>query len=305
MKSTFTQLAIIGTTASGKTSLAITIAKQTNSIILSLDSLAVFKEINIASAKPTLKERAGILHFGIDEVSPNNQFDVSHFLNLYKKAKQYAINNKKNLIIVGGTGFYLKALVDGISYLPVASNKNKKIVNEKLKNIQEAYLFLNKLDTKYMENIKSNDKYRIEKALTLYFTTNKTPTDYFRANPKEPLAANLPIFEIVWDKEILKKRIAKRTNIMIKDGIIDEVIYLEKAYTRTPSCMATIGISETLDYLDNKLSKTQLEEKITQNTIKLAKNQRTFNNGQFSNIRQFNLENIKNQILLEFDNNLE
>jgi tRNA dimethylallyltransferase len=300
MQTTYKELAIIGTTASGKTSLAIEIAQKTNSIILSIDSLAVFKEIDIASAKPTPDERENILHFGIDEIYPNEPFDVSHFLNLYKKAKQYAIDNSKNLIIVGGTGFYLKALVDGISYLPPVSNETKKIVKQKLENIEEAYSFISTLDSIYMKNIASNDKYRIEKALSLYFTTNQIPSDYFNDNPKLPLAPNLPIFEIIWDRDILRQRIEKRTKIMINDGIINEVIYLEKKYTRTPPCMATIGISETLDYLDNKLSKEQLAEQITLNTARLAKSQRTFNNGQFENINQFPLDKIQEQILLNF-----
>lgn len=293
----FKEIAIIGTTASGKTSLAIDIAQQTNSIILSLDSLAVFKQIDIASAKPTIEERAGIIHFGIDEVFPNEAFDVSHFLNLYKKAKDYAIKNEKNLIIVGGTGFYLKALVDGISYMPPVSSKVKKIVHKELENLQDAYEFISNLDPEYMDNIASNDKYRIEKALNLYFTTNQIPSEYFKQNPKQALAVNLPIFEIIWDRDILKERIAKRTKIMINDGIIDEVIFLEKKYTRKYPCMATIGISEVLDYLDGKLNKTQLEDQITLNTTRLAKSQRTFNNGQFSNIQRLPLNEIKEHIL--------
>jgi tRNA dimethylallyltransferase len=272
MQTNYKELAIIGTTASGKTSMAINIALQTNSIILSLDSLALFKEIDIASAKPSKEERKDILHFGIDEVYPNEEFDVSHFLDLYKKAKQYAVENSKNLIIVGGTGFYLKALVDGMSYLPPVLDKTKTIVKQKLENLEEAYSFISTLDPSYMENIASNDKYRIEKALSLYFSTNKIPSQYFKDNPKVALAPNLPIFEIIWDRDILRNRIAQRTKIMMNDGIINEVIYLEKIYTRTPPCMSTIGIAETLDYLDCKLSKEQLEEKITLNTARLANN---------------------------------
>ena len=109
------EIAIIGSTASGKTALSLEIASKTNSIILSLDSLCVYKEIDIVSAKPTLEERGEILHFGIDEVYPNVEFDVVCFMELYKKAKEYALKNDKNLIIVGGTGFYLKALIDGLS----------------------------------------------------------------------------------------------------------------------------------------------------------------------------------------------
>lgn len=107
------EIAIIGSTASGKTGLSLEIAQQTNSIILSLDSLSVYKEINIASAKPTKVERGDIVHFGIDVLYPNEKFDVIKFFEEYKKAKEYAIKYNKNLIIVGGTGFYLKALIEG------------------------------------------------------------------------------------------------------------------------------------------------------------------------------------------------
>jgi tRNA dimethylallyltransferase len=151
-----------------------------------------------------------------------------------------------------------------------------------------------------MKNIASNDKYRIEKALNLYHSTNQIPSLYFKNNPKEILTPNLPIFEIIWDKDELKNRIKQRTNIMINSGIINEVIYLEKKYTRLPSCMATIGIKETLEYLDCKISKIQLEEKISTNTIRLAKSQRTFNNSQFSTIKKYEYQNIKKQILAIF-----
>ena len=91
------QIAIIAPTASGKTALSISLAHQTNSIILSLDSLAIYKQIDIASAKPTLKERDGIIHFGIDEIYPNKSFDVMKFIEIYKRAKEYASTNNKNV----------------------------------------------------------------------------------------------------------------------------------------------------------------------------------------------------------------
>ena len=109
------EIAIIGSTASGKTALSLQIAHITNSVILSLDSLCVYKDIEIASAKPTLEERGDIIHFGIDEVYPNEEFDVIKFIELYKRTKEYCLLENKNLIIVGGTGFYLKALIEGLS----------------------------------------------------------------------------------------------------------------------------------------------------------------------------------------------
>ena len=287
------EIAIIGSTASGKTALSLEIANKTNSIILSLDSLCVYKEIEIASAKPTLKERGNIIHFGIDEVYPNEEFDVIKFIELYKKAKDYAIKNDKNLIIVGGTGFYLKALIDGLS----------KGIETKIKldiPQQDAYDLLYEIDKEYMQKIEKNDRYRIEKAYSIYKQTGLSPTSYFEKNPKIALAKDLKIFEILWDKEELKNRISQRTKIMINSELIDEVIFLEKKYTRSPNCMASIGILETLEYLDGKLTKQELEEKISANTAKLAKRQNTFNKGQFLDKTSNIIENLNSDIIKYF-----
>ncbi len=285
------EIALIGTTASGKTALSLELASKTNSIILSLDSLCVYKEIDIVSAKPTLEERGDIIHFGIDEVYPNVEFDVIKFIELYKKAKDFAIKNDKNLIIVGGTGFYLKVLIDGLS-LGIDSNIKVDFIPN------DAYDLLYSLDKEYMQKIEKNDKYRIEKAYTIYKQSGLTPSEYFEKNQKTPIAKDLKIFEIVWEKEELKKRIALRTNMMIKSGLIDEIIYLEKKYTRAPNCMSSIGIVETFEYLDGKLTKAQLEEKIALNTAKLAKRQNTFNKSQFTDkttniIKDLNLDILK------------
>ena len=287
------EIAIIGSTASGKTALSLEIANKTNSIILSLDSLCVYKEIEIASAKPSREERGNIVHFGIDEVFPNEEFDVIKFIELYKKAKDYAINNNKNLIIVGGTGFYLKALIDGLS-LGIETKIKLDIPQ------QDAYNLLYEIDKEYMQKIEKNDRYRIEKAYSIYKQTGLSPTSYFEKNPKIALAKDLKIFEILWDKEELKNRISQRTKIMINSGLIDEVIFLEKKYTRSPNCMASIGIIETLEYLDGKLTKQELEEKISANTAKLAKRQNTFNKGQFLDKTSNIIENLNSDIIKYF-----
>ena len=287
------ELAIIGTTASGKTALSLEIANKTNSIILSLDSLCVYKEIDIASAKPTKIERGDIVHFGIDEVFPNEKFDVIEFLNLYKNAKEYAEKNMKNLIIVGGTGFYIKALVDGISD-GLKENTNLDM------SLNDTYNLLYSLDKEYMQKIEPNDKYRVEKAYSIYKQSGLTPSEYFLKNPKIALSPNLPIFEILWEKDELINRISLRTKQMIKSGLIDETIYLEKKYTRAPNCMSSIGIVETLEYLDGKISKQELEDKIIQNSLKLAKRQNTFNKGQFTNRVSNIIPSLNSEIIKYF-----
>ena len=296
----YKELAIIAPTASGKTALSIELAHELNAVILSLDSLAVYKKIDIASAKPTVKERDGIVHFGIDCISPNGFFDVIEFYEEYKKAKQYAQSNGKNLIIVGGTGFYLKALVDGLSKTPVISKDTKEKLEKELKNLDILYNHLYTLDPIYMKSIKSTDRYRIEKSAEIYFETKLLPSVFFKENKPKPLIKSLDIYEIQTDVSILRERIKIRTSNMINEGIIDEVIFLEKEYTRTPNCMNSIGISETLDYLDSKINKNELEMLISTHTAQLAKRQRTFNKSQFKNIKKESLDKMKNLILSNY-----
>ena len=293
----YKELAIIAPTASSKTALSIKLAHKLNAVILSLDSLAVYKEIDIASAKPTLKERDGIIHFGIDKVYPNEFFDVIEFIEEYKVAKEYAIKNGKNMIIVGGTGFYLKAMIEGLSKTPKLSEKTKISVAEQLLNLDRTYKLLSDIDSKYMSKIASNDRYRIQRVLEIYVETSLTPTEYFEQNKPDPIINNINIFQIETQPDILRERIKQRTKQMISNGIIDEVIYLEENYTREPNCMGSIGIKESLEYLDGKIDRLKLEELISIHTAQLAKRQRTFNRSQFTNIFSEVLENLENKIL--------
>lgn len=296
------QIAIIAPTASGKTALSIQLAHKTNSVILSLDSLSIYKEIDISSAKPTFQERDGIIHFGIDEISPDEKFDVIKFIEIYHKTKEFANKNGKNIIIVGGTGFYLKAMIDGISQSPSISKEINEKTTQMMKDLSKCYQFLSELDPSYMKDIKPQDSYRIEKALSLYLETGEIPTLFFKNNP--PLSTinkdEIQLYEIVWDREVLRQRIALRTQLMIKNGLIDETIALEKKYTRAIPPMGAIGIKEALEYLDGKIDKQRLEEKIRYATNGLAKRQRTFNNGQFNGIIQGNIVELENKILKKF-----
>jgi tRNA dimethylallyltransferase len=301
-QTTVRQIAIIGSTASGKSQLAIDISKKFNSIILSLDSLSVYKDIDIASAKPTLEERDNIPHYGIDILYPNVPFDVTLFINLYKNVYKEALDNGKNLIIVGGTSFYLKSLIDGISPLPKVSTPIKEDIHNRMRDIKSVYKELHHLDSNYMDNISSLDSYRVEKALTIYLATNTPPSIYFKNNPPKPtIIGELPIYSILTQRDILRKRIEMRTKNMIDMGLIDEVAYLEKRYNRSPNSMKSIGIRETLDYFDGKLDFNMLKEKIVINTARLAKRQNTFNKSQFKNIVALELDGLEKRILEDIE----
>ena len=292
------QLALIGPTASGKTALSIKLAQKMNAYILSIDSLSIYKEIDIVSAKPTLEEQEGIEHFGLDYLYPNESFDVTTFVKLYHEVYHKASQEGKNLIIVGGTSFYLKMLIEGISTLPDISEATKNETRKYLINLKKTYQWLYNLDPEYMAKISDNDPYRIEKALHIYLETKLTPTVYFKQFPPQPtITAPLPIYQIDSERDRLREHIALRTKIMVENGLIDEICALEKKYSRKPNPMKAIGIKETLAYLDGVYDKKLLIEKISTHTARLAKRQKTFNNSQFDNVVKGSVEELENILL--------
>ncbi len=294
------EIAILGATASGKSALAIEIAKEVNANILSLDSLSIYKEIDIVSAKPSMEERAGILHFGIDVLTLDQYFSAATFFKLYKEAKQASIAQDKNLIIVGGTSFYLKSMLEGLSPKVSPSAETDKKIEDRLQNLEDAYIFLSQKDKSYADKISSHDSYRIQKWYEIYFESGLSATNFFTQNPKFPLISNIDIFDIEIDRDILKDRISQRTSIMIENGLIEEVFYLEKKYSRLPRPMQAIGITETLDYLDGKIDLRTLHELISTHTLQLAKRQETFNKSQFTNRTKDIKVNLKNILLSLF-----
>ena len=291
------QLAIIGPTASGKSDLAIEIAQQTNAYILSIDSLSIYKEVDIVSAKPSSEELAQVKHYGIDELYIDEYFSVDIFQDLYTQVVTTCKEEQKNLIIVGGTSFYLKALLEGLSPLPTITTEHSLHVTEQLKDLYKCYTLLSDIDADYMQKIAPNDKYRIEKALLIYEASNMSPSEWFRQNPPKPLITDLPIYNIDVEREILRQRIEKRTQKMYAMGLIDEICFLEQKYTRSPHAMSAIGIVEVLDYLDGKTDKETMLSLISTHTAQLAKRQQTFNRTQFRDITSAKLEDLRELIL--------
>ncbi len=296
------QIAIIGPTASGKSDLAIKVAKKTDAYILSIDSLSIYKEIDIVSAKPSQKELDELKHFGVNLLNPDEYFSVDIFIDLYKEVLLRCQKDKKNLIIVGGTSFYLKSLISGLSDIPKIDDAAKKRVEKKLLNLQKSYNFLYKLDAEYMKNISANDRYRIEKALLIYEASKLSVSEWFRANPPKPIIENLAIYNIEVSREVLRQRIKKRTLKMVELGLIDEVCRLEQRYTRLPHSMNSIGIVEVLEYLDGKVSLEKMIENISTHTAQLAKRQQTFNRTQFENTINAPLEELED-VILDFCHN--
>jgi len=296
------EIALLGPTASGKSALAINIAKKVGANILSLDSLSIYKEVDIVSAKPTKDELKDVKHFGINEIYLDGYFGAGKFFDIYKKAKESSFKEGKHLIITGGTGFYLKALIEGLSKKPKLDQQNRVKLKEILSDLQQAFKNIEKLDPKFAQKISINDSYRISKWYEIYLESNITASEYYKQFCKEPLIKSIDIFEIEVDRKTLREKIALRSKQMLKDGLIDEIFYLEKKYSREPNPMKAIGIVETLEYLDGKISKKELEEKITTHTAQLAKRQQIFNKTQFQiqKIKRYIKQDLEKKLLSYF-----
>lgn len=275
------QLAIIGPTASGKSDLALDLAQEHNAFILSIDSLSIYQEIDIASAKPSPQELASVEHFGINALLPNVNATVFDFISEYRRIHAKATQEGKNIIIVGGSSFYLKSMLDGLSYIPPISDDTKIRVTEMLCDLPKAHQFLSQIDPSTMEKIAPNDPYRLEKMLHLYLETSTAPSQWFQEHPPEPIIQECPVLSIETQRSYLRERIALRTVKMLQHGLIDEISSLEQKYGRAANSMHAIGVIETLEFLDGKIDKSTLREKITTHTAQLAKRQQTFNTHQF------------------------
>ena len=291
------QLAIIGPTASGKSDLAIKIAQYFNAYILSIDSLSIYKEIDIISAKPSKEELSLVKHFGIDELYVNEYFSVDIFIKLYKEVVATCYEEGKNLIIVGGTSFYLKSLMHGLSVLPEITQEVERRTQERLLDLERTYVHLREVDPKTMQNIAPSDRYRIEKMLLIYEASGMAPSKWFELHPPQSIISDLDVYNIDVSRDLLRQRIEKRTHKMLELGMIDEVCYLEKTYTRAPHAMNSIGIVEVLEYLDGKVSKEEMLSLISTHTAQLAKRQQTFNKTQFENVVSLPLEILEKRIL--------
>jgi len=290
------QIAIIGPTASGKSDLAIEMALRHNAYILSIDSLSIYREIDIASAKPTADELAKVRHFGINVIDPDTHFSVAIFMKLYKEAVAKATEAGKNLIIVGGTSFYLKSLISGLSDLPEYSEDTKARTAEMMRDLNRAYSYLRETDEAYMRAIEPTDAYRIEKMLLLVLESGLSPTEWFAAHPPKPVIEHLPIFNIEVERALLRERIIKRTRKMAASGLIDEVALLERKYGRDHNAMKAIGIIEVLAYLDGVFSKETMTQAIITHTTQLAKRQQTFNRTQFEEAVSAPLDQLPEKI---------
>jgi len=275
-----TVIVIAGPTASGKTALSIKLAKELNGEIISCDSMQIYKEMDIGTAKVTKEEAEGIKHYLIDIISPNKRYTVSNFKKDSKNAIKEILNKGKTPIIVGGTGLYVDSLIYEIEYQDMEFDINyrnelmeKAETNEGLKELYEQ---AKTIDSKAMEKISSNDKKRIIRVLEIYKATGKTKTELEILSRQKEVEYNYKVFVVNMDREKLYNRIDKRVDIMIENGLVEEVEKIYNKYNEFPTAMQGLGYKEVVEYLQGKINKEEMIEKIKKESRHYAKRQLTW-----------------------------
>ena len=238
-------IVICGPTASGKTALSIELAKKINGEIISCDSMQIYKEMDIGTAKPSIEEMQGIKHYMIDIISPYERFSVADYKKQAKEAIREVLNKGKTPIVVGGTGLYVDSLIYEIDYPEINfDEKYRKELEERVKKegLNTLYEEAKKIDEKAVEKISVNDKKRILRILEIYKATGKTKTEQEKESRKNEPEFNYKIYCLNMDREKLYEKINKRVDIMIKNGLIEEVKNINKKYNKFPTAMQGLRI---------------------------------------------------------------
>lgn len=294
-------IVICGPTASGKTALSIELAKKVNGEIISSDSMQIYKDMDIGTAKPTEKEMQGIKHYLIDFVEPNQRYSVAEFKKDAENAIEEVLEKDKTPIVVGGTGLYVDSLIYGIEYPDIELDEKYRKELEKRADKEGLELLYNeakKIDPQAIEKISKNDKKRILRILEIYKATGKNKTEQEKESRKNGIKYDYKVFAINMDREILYDRINKRVDIMIENGLIEEVEKLLKKYTEFPTAMQGLGYKEVVEYLQGKITKEEMIENIKRETRRYAKRQITWfkKNKQTIWIGPHDLQKILNEI---------
>lgn len=270
---------ILGPTATNKSNLAVWLAKKINGEIVSCDSMQIYKEMKIATNQITKKEKQNIPHHLIGFLNLNEDFSVAKYVELAKKEIDLILKKNKKPILVGGTGLYIKALLNGLEFDKNAVNFNlrQQLEKEYLKNGKE-YMFtkLKELDPEYAKKVHVNNYKKILRALEILILTKKNIKNYLKLNVGK--GSNFKALKIglnFKNRENLYEKINKRVDLMLENGLLKEV---EKNLLKEPLKTASqaIGYKELKEYFLKKIDFKEAVLKLKQNTRKYAKRQITW-----------------------------
>jgi len=272
-------IVICGPTASGKTALSIELAKEIDGEIISADSMQIYKDMDIGTAKPTQDEMQGIKHYLIDCVSPDTRYSVAQYKLDAEKAIEEILKKGKLPIIVGGTGLYIDTLIYGIEYNDIKIDEEYRAYLEKIaenQGLEQLYKMAKEIDEQAMSKISENDKKRIMRVLEIYKATGKTKTEQEAESRKNGTKYDYKVFALNMDREVLYNRINLRVDLMIENGLIEEVTKLKEKYDEFPTAMQGLGYKEVVEFIESNITKEEMIEKIKMETRRYAKRQLTW-----------------------------
>ncbi|HBC75754.1 MAG: tRNA (adenosine(37)-N6)-dimethylallyltransferase MiaA [Candidatus Wallbacteria bacterium GWC2_49_35] len=269
---------IVGPTASGKTALAVKIAKNFGAEIISCDSRQIYKFMDIGTAKPSAAQLAEVRHHLIDIITPDQSFSYADFAARAAETIKDILGRGKLPIIVGGTGFYLDGLINGISQIPELDQGEARRLRGELELRETAFLVseLRKLDMESASRIKFNDRQRLVRAIIVSKLSGAPFSSYKDVREKNN-DYNYLIFGLTKSRELLYNNINSRVEQMFNDGLADEVgSLLKMGYCRLMPGMKSIGYQECIEYLNGTVTFPEAAERVKQNTRNYAKRQLTY-----------------------------
>lgn len=267
-------ISIVGPTAIGKTSLSIALAKHFNTEIISADSRQIFKEMSIGTAKPTVEEMDGVKHHFIDAISIEDIYTAGQFEKDALKAIETIFKKNDVAILTGGSGLYVNAVLDGIDEVP-SDLKIREELNARLKEegIRPLQLLLKDLDLAHYKKMDIRNPQRLIRALEVCLVTNE-PYSQLRKNEAKERDFNIIKIGLTAPREVIYDRINQRVDIMVKEGLVEEVKALIPH--KSLNALQTVGYKELFDYFEETKTLDEAIEKIKQNTRNFAKRQLTW-----------------------------
>lgn len=271
---------LVGPTAVGKTAVSVELARKLNGEIISADSMQIYKYMDIGTAKITKDEMKSVPHYMIDIISPDEAFSVSNYKDMTSEYITDISNRNKLPIVVGGTGLYINSLTYNLNFASVAPDEEIRMELEELgDSYGNEYLhnMLLKVDMESGNRISIKDRKRIIRALEIYRITGKTMTEYNKDFRNYNDDYELSMVCLTMDREKLYERVNKRVDIMIEQGLIEEVeSILKMGYDKNLVSLQGIGYKEVIQYLDNVISLDEAIDKIKQGSRNYAKRQLTW-----------------------------
>lgn len=270
-------LVLVGPTCVGKTELSLKLAPSLNAEIVSADSRQIYKFLDIGTAKPSKVEFQKVRHHFINVLEPDQDYSAGEYSHNARQKIKFIQNTGKNVIVVGGSGLYLKALLYGI----IAENGKDEIIRSALKErldkegLSSLYKELNNLDPELAKRLSPNDTQRILRGLEVFFSSGNR-LSAIQGNQEDVAPFEYVQIGLTMDRKLLYERINKRVDDMLVQGLIDEVKYLKEQGWAKNNSLNTVGYKEVLQYLDGEIDFDMMTELIKRNTRRYAKRQLTW-----------------------------